>query len=281
MSKAGILNLLLLVIVVALGGLIVFSEQPDNRLQRLTTIDANTIRNITIRHNTNHTMIRKSGPDGWSITEPITIAANNFRISSLLKLLNAPVHARYPAGDIDLASVGLATVDLDASTTSVDFDEREITFGITNPATELRYVLMDGTVYTIEDVFFPLISSHFGTLVSFSLLPDSAIIDKIVLPGQTIDKDDKGRWHSDIDSSADQIVAIVDHWKTIQAFGVHEYLQREDHGTATIYLKDSMEPIIFHITDIDPWLVLARPELGIEYHLDKQFYQQLIDPESS
>jgi hypothetical protein len=273
MSKTNTLNLLLLVIVIGLAFIIYNSEQPDNQLQRLTTIDANTVEDIHIQHNTNSTRLSRLNQDRWSIIEPVIIEANNFRLSSLLKLINAPVHSQYSTDEIDLSAVGLNN-----SSTRIHFDDTEIIFGVINPATNLRYVMMGGSVFTIEDVFYPLISSHFGTLVSFDLLPDASVIEKLVLPKQTLERDEKGLWRSTIDSDSDSIVKTVQHWKDDQAFGVHEYLQRKDLGKISVYLKDRTEPVTFLITDTDPWLILTRPELGIEYHLDIKSYERLIEP---
>lgn len=273
MTKANILNLLLLAVVIILAAIIFNTEQPDNKLARLTDVDPDSIRTIQIRHNDNSTTISRQDKDRWSITQPIIIGANNFRISSLLKLLNAPIHARYDRDELDPSTVGLAD-----PVTRITFHKHDIAFGIINPATELRYIMKDGVIFTIEDVYFPMITSHFGTLVAFDLLPEDAVIEKIILPGQTIEKDDRGLWRNDIGSEADSIVTTVEHWSSVQAFGVHEYLQRKDLGEVSIYLKGSDMPVTFQITDNDPWLVLARPELGIEYHLEQKLYDQLIQP---
>ena len=159
------------------------------------------------------------------------------------------------------------------------FSYKVISFGITNPATSLRYIRLNDSVYTIEDVYFPLISSHFGTLVSLNLLPDNITIEKLVLSNQTISKDDKGLWQSTIDITADNIITTIDNWKNTQAFGVHEYLDRENLGTVDIYITGEQQPVSYIITDIDPWLILARPELGLEYHLNIEAYDKLIAPQ--
>jgi len=55
-------------------------------------------------------------------------------------------------------------------------------------------------------------------------------------------------------------------------------MQRKSLGDVFIYLKD--QPIInYVITDTDPWLILARPELDLEYHLDIEAYKNLITPQ--
>jgi len=201
------------------------------------------------------------------------VAANDFRIGSILKLLNAPIHTQYPLSEVDIDSIGLA----DAATT-VELDDTMIYFGIVNPATNLRYIRLNQTVFTIEDVYYPLISANFSALVSLNLLAANDNIEKLVLINQTIDKDDDGLWRSNIKISTDNIVRTIEYWQSKQAFGAHEYLQRDELGEVSIYIKDQAQPVNYIISDTDPWLILARPDIGLEYHLDIEAYEQLISP---
>ena len=273
MTKFNILNLVLFVIVISLAFVIYYSEEEDTRLQTLSDIDLNQVSSIRIHHNTNSTSLIKNEKGHWWITQPVSIAANDFRIDSILNLLNAPIHTQYPVSEVDIDSIGLTD-----ATTTVELDDSLIYFGIINPATNLRYIRLNQMVYTIEDVYYPLISANFGALVSLNLLAANDIIEKLVLPNQTIDKDDSGRWQSNVAISADNIVRTIEHWQSKQAFGVHEYLQRDALGEVSIYIKDQAQPVNYIISDTDPWLILARPDIGLEYHLNIEAYEQLISP---
>ena len=274
MSKINILNLVLSIVVITLAIVIYYSEEQNTLLDQLTDIDVSSINSIHIQHNNNETILVKNSRQQWGITQPVSVAANDFRINSLLKLLNAPVHKQYSIDEINLSDTGLKD-----SSTTVSFNEQSITFGINNTATSLRYVRLNNSVFTIEDVYHPFISSNFGTLVSLNLLPNKSRIEKLVIKNQTIDKNEKGLWQSTIDVTADNINKTIDHWNSTQAFGVHEYLQREELGKVFIYLAGTTTPVTFVITDTDPWLILARPELGLEYHLDVEAYSKLIEPQ--
>ena len=273
MNKLNILNLVLFIVVISLAFIIYFSEEQSTQLPTLTGLDPNAIKLIKIQHNKNSTLISKHGDKQWQITLPVSVAANNFRISSLLELAIAPVHSQYSLAEINLAKIGLEN-----PATSIQLNDTTISFGTINESTQLRYVLLNKSVYTIEDVYYPLISSHFSTLVSLDLLPANSRIEKLVLSNQTIAKDDRGLWQSNIAMSADNIVKTIDHWQHDQAFGIHEYLPREELGEVFIYLKDVEQPINYLITDIEPWLIIVRPEIGLEYHLDIKFHEQLLNP---
>ena len=273
MSKKIVLNLFLLIVFFGLANIIYFSETKDNKLQRLSNLDITSIDKIKIKHNTYTTAINKQTANHWVIYKPVIVDANEFRINSILKLINAPVHSQYPSSAIDAAAIGL-----DTPSTSITFNNHTIFFGTVNPATGLRYVQFNDMIYTLEDVYYPLISSHFGTLASLNLLSFNSKIQKLILMNQTIDKNNNGLWQSNITITADNIAKTIDSWQTIQAFGVHEYIERKALGDVFIYTEKSLEPISYQITDTEPWLIIARPELGLEYHLNIEAYDQLISP---
>jgi len=276
MSRQLILNLFLFVIAISLASIIYFSEEQSTQLERLTDINLDNITTIKIQHNENTISVNKTTGHYWKITQPVDIAANEFRINSILKLLHAPVHNKYTSAEIDSNNIGL-----DNPKTTIQFNKQVIAFGITNPVTNLRYLKLNNTIYTIEDVYYPLISSHFGTLVSLNLLPPDSKLAKLILKNQTIFKDEKGRWSSNIDTSADNVSKTLQHWLHDQAFGVHQYLKRKELGEVFIYVTGSAKPITYQITDIEPWLVIARPDIGLEYHLDNGAYDNLISPTGS
>ena len=276
MYKNNILNLALFLVAISLASIIYFSEEQSTLLERLTDTNLDSITTIKIQHNKNTISINKTTGHYWKITQPVDIAANDFRINSILKLLNAPVHNKYTSAEIDSKKTGLHNPK-----TTIQFNKQIISFGITNPATNLRYIKLNNTIYTIEDVYYPLISSHFGTLVSLNLLPPDTRLTKLILTNQTISKDEKGRWRSNIDISADNVSKTLQHWLHDQAFGVHQYLQRKELGEVFIYITSSPQPIRYQITDTEPWLVIARPEIGLEYHLDIESYDKLISPTDS
>lgn len=276
MLKKNLLNLFLLITVILLILSVFFSKKKDNLLPLLTNINPDSITKIIIRHNNHESLIRKRTENGksyWQFTQPIKVGANGFRLQSLLALINAPVHAHYQISDINPEKIGLKK-----SSNSVQFNGEKIVFGIINPINHLRYILYKQQIYLIQDVYFPLINSDFSTLVSMNLLPHNSKIQKLVLLNQQIEKNASGLWKSSIDLPADTIVNILQKWRIVQAFGVHRYMRRQSLGKIKVYLKSSPSPITFQVTSIKPWVILARHDLGLEYHLNKGAYNLLIKP---
>ena len=282
MLKKNLLNLFLLCLFGLLSFLVINTEPENNLLDPLTTLSPDTVSEITIKHKQYMSHLSRSADDNnWHFTKPININANKFRISSVLKLLTAPVHGHYPLTDIDLEKTGLSK-----PATTITLDHHRIAFGIINPLNNLRYVLYNKQVYLIEDVYSPLLSSHFTTLVSLELLPGDSKIYKLVLPHQEIFKDEKNLWKSTQALNSDKIIQTIQAWQNHQAFAVHQYLPRPSLGTIKVFLEPVEKStdqhnssfVEFQVTDTDPWLILARPDLKIEYHLDLDNYNTLIEP---
>ena len=273
MQSRLLLNIMLLALVIALSMIAYRSTDKDaDKVIPLTMLAPDSISEIHIRHNQRETELRKQG-DRWVMTQPIRINANNFRINTLLKLLTTTSQADYAIDGLDLAKYGL-----DQAATSIRFNDSEIAFGISNPVSGLRYVRVGDRVHLIDDSFYPLLSSQTGALVARELLPQDADVSKLVLPEITLSRNPDGSWRSDKNAGADAIGQTLDNWKHVQAFGVHNYMQRKSLARIEVYLGDEPEPLRFVVTDTDPWLIIARPELDLEYHFKLEDYDALLRP---
>ena len=247
-------------------------EQASSTSEQLTQLSAEDVTQIHIRHNQRRIELkRKNGK--WRMLEPINIEANSFRIDTLLNLLNTVSHAAYAVTDIELDKFGLSE-----ASTSISFNDISIDFGIINPINNYRYVRIGDSVHLIDDHYYPLLSSQTGTLVARELIAADAVIDKLVLPEQTLHRDENDFRHSSATAGPDAINETLHHWQHSQAFGVHNYMQREPLANISVYLAGNAEPVQFYVTDVEPWLIIARPDLDIEYHFNLEFYDRLLKP---
>jgi hypothetical protein len=275
MQSRTLLNIALFLIVALLAVYIYESgkqQQASSKSVLLTQLSADTVTQINIRHNQRHIELKQEHGK-WRILQPINIAANSFRIDTLLNILNTVSHAAYPATDLDQDKYGLSE-----ASTSISFNDISIDFGIVNPINNYRYVRINNTVHLIDDHYYPLLSSQTGALVARELIAADAVIDKLVLPDQTLHKDESNIWHSSANIGPDAINETLHHWQHSQAFGVHNYMQRESLADISVYLAGDNKPIQFYVTDVDPWLIIARPDLDIEYHFNLEFYDRLLKP---
>ena len=275
MQSRTLLNIALFLVVVLLAVYVYDidkNEQASEKGGQLTQLAADGVTQIDIHHNQRHIELRRED-DKWRMLRPINIAANSFRIDTLLNMLNTASHAEYSTADLALDKYGLSEPD-----TSISFNDVTIEFGIVNPINNYRYVRINGTVHLIDDHFYPLLSSQTGTLVARELIDGDAVIDKLVLPQQTLYRDENNLWHSSDNTDPDAINETLHNWQHSQAFGVHNYMQRESLADISVYLAGNPEPVQFHVTDTDPWLIIARPDLDIEYHFNMEFYNRLLKP---
>lgn len=275
MRSRTLLNIALFLFVALLAGYVYYSgqqEQDSSHKAQLTQLSDEQVTQIDIRHNQRHIELRKEG-ERWRMLRPIRIDANAFRIDTLLNMLDAASHSDYAVTDLELDKYGLSDVS-----TSITFNNVSIDFGIINPINNYRYVRAGDSVHLIDDHFYPLLSSQTGTLVARELISGDAKIEKLVLPGHTLHQDENDTWHSSESIGPDAINDTLYHWKNGQAFGVHNYMPRESLGDINVHLAGVAEPIRFQITDTDPWLIIARPDLDIEYHFNLEFYDRLLRP---
>lgn len=266
-------NLFLLVLAIGLGLFLFYGDTAEDETVKLTELSAAGINRIHIQHQQRETVLTKSDDRQWHLTQPIEIAANQFRIKTLLSILETASDAQYSSDELELKKFGLANAE-----TSITFNDRKIEFGMLNPVTGYRYVKTGGQLHLIDDHFYPLISSQIGTLIATELLPGDAAISKLVLPDDTLSRDEEGRWQSQHGILSEAVADTVYQWTHQQAFAVHDYMPRESLGEIEVFLENNQTPLRFSITDDAPWLIIARPELKLEYHFNLEDYAPLLKP---
>ena len=274
MQSRTLLNIALLLVVALLGVYAYLNsrQQAPEQHTRLVPLTPEEISRIEITHNQRRIELRKDG-ERWRMLHPIDIDANAFRVDTLLNLLDTASHATYGASTLALDKYGLAD-----PATSIRFNDIVIEFGILNPINDYRYVRSGDSVHLIDDHFYPLLSSQTGTLVARELLGSDAEIEKLELPDHTLFRDDNDRWHSDRGLGGDAISETLYQWRNGQAFGVHNYMPRKSLAVVNVHLAGRAEPVRFIVSDRDPWLIIARPELDLEYHFNPEFYDRLLNP---
>ena len=265
MNKRSLLNLFLFIFLVS--AIFIFynkTRETDTSLY-LTLLNADDIKLITITKPDNREFVFEKKPGSlWYMTQPFQLKAHQFRINTLLKLLRTPVSKTYDTGSLDLSHYALLK-----PRAKIKFNDTEILFGKTNPVNNMRYLLVDNKISLILDQTYPLVSAQAASFIDLSLLPNNFNINRIKTPSTSIYLDHDGKWTSTEQASlnADQIQALLSNWKSAKAFAVHKYLKRKNLGK--IEISSETKTLIFQITDEDPWIVLALPDLNIEYHIDK------------
>ena len=264
MNARSLINIALLVMIIALSSFILWHNNDNSYLKlKLTNLDKSEIKIITIPREKGDIVIKLTG-SGWLMQSPYKIPAHDFRINQLLNLTQLIAENSYDVDDLDLSKFNLAPSD-----TNIIFNKTLLEFGKANPVSLLRYVKSGKKLYLVKDNLYPLLRSQPSSFISLSLLPESSKIKSIALPGFSLIKDTDKSWTTTPDqkADADAIQSFIQQWQNAKAFGVHAYMERKKLGQIRIELDNEL--ISYEITDDAPWLILARKDLGLEYHLDK------------
>ena len=156
------LNLFLSVVVAGLGAWLWLSGPllPQEQVYVLISeIDPASVDHIALtRHGKPDLALQRSGTH-WQITSPITAAANPFRITSLLSLLQMRSISTVNA---PLEQLGLAEANHPLSLT---FDHHRFRFGGVNPLDRSRYVEYEGRVHLVDDTLYPQLLQDAGFFV--------------------------------------------------------------------------------------------------------------------
>jgi len=270
MQKKLVTNLVLFFILLVLIGLILSGKDKNDSYIPLTEVNKDNISEITIyRENQNIVLTKKNNV--WRMTQPLNVLANEFRVKTLLALLNTNIDKQYNIDEVDLKTYGLQP-----PRAHIQFDQTHIYFGKTSPVNAMRYLQVNNKMYLLFDELYPLVSSQPTSFVDLSLLPQNAAIKNITLPDMQLIKS-ANSWNTKPENiaDADQIQTLLQNWRYAKAFAVHHIMERKTLGNIIIELENK-QTIKFKITDTSPWLILARTDLNIEYHLDISQKEKLL-----
>lgn len=266
MGKRALLNVGLAAALLALVW-VVWQEPghaPKPAAVKLTALAPAAIANIVISGNNGPvTLAKKYGQ--WWLQEPLKAPANPVRVENLLQVAEAESLSRFPAAGRDLAQFGL-----DKPTLRLRLNDTELSFGGVTPVGRQRYVLLGDTIHLINDNYLFGESADAAAYISRDLLPKDKDIAAIDLPVAKLTRGDKGEWTmtpADKGVSQDAIRNVADAWREAQALRVAPYDRRPEQGAVAIRFTGGQSPLRYGIIAREPELILARPDLGMQYYL--------------
>lgn len=270
------LNLFLFIIVIGLA-LFLFNSKNGEQAKKeilLTGINPENINTIQISRKTGDIVFKKEN-NKWHMQSPYYLLANPVRINSMLRLLQAHSYTQINKKDVDLNQFKLNEPDV-----SIRFNTLQIDFGDTSPLNEQRYVMVNDTIHLINDSLYPQLKTSATFFLSNTLLQPGSEITAISFPDYSLRRND-GVWKLEPESeiSGDDIIRMVEAWQKLEAVSIRPYEKGESSGTIKIEMKNH-DPISFTIVSPPPQLILARPDLDIQYHISGYDSEQLF-PEKS
>ena len=278
MKKSTLTNLFLLLVVVALALLAIYEpgiEEPEEQ-PALLSLEREAVEHIVIHRQGQPTIELERSPLGeWQLLQPLKAAASDYRIDSLLRVTDTKSLSRFTVEKGQLADYQLAkppvVLELNHAT--------RIAFGAQTPLDHRRYVRLDDsdTVQMINDtLYYHLIGAYPG-YISKRPLPRDASIEALRLPALSLQWQE-GRWQVEPKAenySADQVTRLLDSWKFASAVSVKKYDGKEGEPV-TITVKGREVPLEFLLTAREPDLILARPDLGVQYHFPAESGDEML-----
>lgn len=125
----------------------------------LTDLDPTHISMVRIERGKQLSLSLQRVDNRWQIDFPTLGNADPLRVGQLLAIAGIPVQQRFPA-PTELAQYGLQT-----PVASLQLDKLRVEFGDRDATQQRRYVLINGQIAVIDDVFFNLLglpASHYS-----------------------------------------------------------------------------------------------------------------------
>ncbi len=272
-SKRWLINYLLITLIIIFTwiGKNYPPQQPqmDNG-NAITRLKAQDINSIKIETADSIVQLSKQG-GSWTINSPIQWFANNIAVERLATLATLEARSQIARSEIDLSTLGLSLPKA-----VVTLNQQSIYFGDSNRIGNRRYLLVEPNIYLVDDIHYPFISQGLGALLDRRLLPASLQLDGLQMSGLSL-RYQQGQWVSDNpEHDPEALKQLVNQWQTKQASSIKPYdvsltpLQKITANTKT------SGPIEFYLLSIKPEIIIARPDLNLQYHFpDHQYYELL------
>ncbi len=252
-------------------------QKPETKLS-IMSLSPDVVTQIQIQRTGKPTIALERRSGHWSLTAPIALPANAARVGTLLALTEKTSESRYDAAELELAKYGLAEPRV-----SVMLNDRALAFGDINPISHQRYVQVGDRVYLISDDLIDLNIAEAVAYVSPKLLPAGSEVRALSLPYVRLEREDDGQWtRSSYALPQSEVRTLLDAWQEARAYQVtslNKNSTRRSREQIAVTLTDGRE-VEFEVIARKPELILARPRLGIQYHLPADAVRSLLRPES-
>jgi hypothetical protein len=263
----GLLGLIVILIIFVLND----GQETGKELQRLSTIDKNTIKQIQVfRKDLDNFQFDKKD-NGWFLTSPQQYRANSARINAMLRMLEVESHAQLNPAEIDLKQLSL-----EDPIVTMKLNDHEFQFGNTDAIDQRRYVLFQNKIHLTNDSLYQQLMANAAFFADPNLIPDSFKISSIEYPDNILKQVDE-QWQLEtlMDIKPDQLKRIPFNWENALAISAEPFKQPEAAATIKINSTDNKQ-IQYVIVSKEPHLVLGRKDLGIQFHMGSDETNKLL-----
>ena len=272
MSKRWLINYLLIFLIILFGWLGKPITDPETVTKSILSAEPQDIKEIRIETK-NEVLTFKKPLTRWYFTSPIKWPASDVNLNRIASLVNLEPHSSLPSSEIDISTLGLRFPN-----TVITLNKDVIVFGDSNQIGSRRYLLVNDTVHLVADNHLPLTTAGLTGFINKSLLPKPITLTQLKLPQFTLSRTDSASWSVDkpVEGySADQSNQLINNWQTLESTNIKPY-ENKSTPLKKIIAQTSDGEIEFYLLSIQPEVVLARADLGVEYHFDDSYYYDLF-----
>ncbi len=272
MSKRWLINYLLFFLIILMGYLGKPITDPPAKTNTILSAEPKDIDSIRIETSTSNLLFKKTA-EQWNIITPIQWPASQINLQRISSIANLEPYSSLPSDEIDISTLGLrfpkAVITLNKDT---------VVFGDTNRIGSRRYILVKDTVHLVPDNHLPLTAIGLTGFINRTLLPKSLTLTRLKLPQFTLSRDTSASWSVDKNFdgySADQSNQLIAQWQTLESPNITPY-ENKSTPLKKITATTNRGDIEFFLMSIQPEIILARADLGVQYHFDGSFYYDLF-----
>lgn len=238
----------------------------------ITGLKSAEIDTVEIKTADDSLLLRHDG-NAWNIESPIRWPANNITVERLLDIVNSQTESRLDAAEIDLATLGL-----DFPRAMLRLNNTRVLFGATNNIGERRYTMIDSTVFLLPDNHMPFISQGLTGIVDRRLMPRKLSPTALKLPQLEIGLNAAGNWETSKGNefTPEQVAGLAENWQGLEAARVKVFDTGNTPRQKIEALLENGKRLEFFLMSIDPEIVIANPQIGLQYHFKADLYYQLI-----
>ena len=274
LSKRWLINCLLIVLIAifAYAGIRYQQKAEYTPKNSITSLKPQDIHTAIIQAADKHFVLRNSG-NQWLFEKPVRWPANNITVERLISIVTSEADSRLPAEGIDLATFGLQFPK-----TILTLNDTRILFGAINNIGGRRYIMIGSTIYLLPDIHLHFITQGIAGLIDRRLLPRSISLKSLKLAELSLSKSSNGDWQSDTIGEVEvgRLNQIAKNWQTLDAGRVKIYHKSKMPGQKIVARLEDGNEIDFFLISVKPEIVIARPDLGVQYHFaEKQYYDLL------
>ncbi len=273
MSRRWLINYVLFILIIVftwIGANYPIRDDQKIDQNRLTNLNPEDIKHIKIELVDESITLEKQGSN-WQIIHPINWFANNIAAERLATLASIEPQSKLAMSQIDLSTLGLRIPKA-----VVSLDDKSIFFGDINQIGNRRYVLLDPNVYLISDIHHAFVSQGISGLIDNRLLPSKQEITRLSFKGFELSKTGNGWESTKPNGDSKRNKQLVSNWQSLQASKISTYDNSLTPSQKVVVTNDNDKNIEFYVLAIQPELIIAHPDLNLQYHFAEKHYYDLL-----